>query len=53
MTGLSIYRNTVRVLATLGFGLIQYEFVPFGALSGVIAGLIVTAIWISRELDPK
>ena len=53
MSGVSIYRNTVRVLATLGFGLIQYEFVPFGALSGLIGGLIIAAIWICREQDPK
>jgi hypothetical protein len=53
MKALRIYRNTVRVLACAGYMLAQWYFIPFGALSGLITGLIFCAIWISREPDPK
>jgi hypothetical protein len=39
------YVGVMKFLGTLAFCTLQYLFIPFGALSGVFAGLILYAIW--------
>lgn len=46
-------RMTVRILATAGVLLEQYTCGIMGAGGGVIFGLVVAAIWITREKDAQ
>lgn len=51
--GHRIFRQSVRILATAAVLFQRFYFGPMGAAGGLVDGLILTAIWITREPDPK
>lgn len=46
-------RLTVRLLATAAVLFQRFYFGPIGAGGGLVDGLILTAIWITREPDSE
>ena len=47
------FRFVVRILATVGLLIQRVYFGPVGAGAGLIEGLIIAAIWITREKDSE
>lgn len=46
-------RLIIRILATAGILLEQVTYGIIGAGGGIIFGLVMSAIWVTREKDPK
>ncbi len=45
MTKHTKYVTFMKLLATIAFGILQYLFVPMGALSGAFTAIILYGIW--------